>query len=183
MTDTTATPEPAGSADANGEQQQGSTGSADTGAVDHAAEAEKWKALARKHEQEAKANREKAAKFDEVERSRMTDDEKRAAREKELETEASTAKAELAKVRAAIEAGLDVKFADRLKGSTPEELLADAKSLIEVVGSKTDSAPPPAKFDGGPQGDAPPAAPKDGNDWLRQTVEQRKAQGSMTLKL
>ncbi len=48
---------------------------------------------------------------------------------------ADAAEGELRRVRAALNAGLDVDFADRLRGTTVEELEADAKSLAERLGA------------------------------------------------
>ena len=47
-----------------------------TATVDHAAEAEKWKALSRKNEDKAKANADKAKKFDDLVASQATEQEK-----------------------------------------------------------------------------------------------------------
>lgn len=44
--------------------------------VDYKAEAEKWQVLARKHEERAKANADKAKGYDELKRSQMTEQEK-----------------------------------------------------------------------------------------------------------
>lgn len=44
--------------------------------VDYKAEAEKWQALARKHEERAKSNADKAKGFDELKKSSMTEQEK-----------------------------------------------------------------------------------------------------------
>lgn len=44
--------------------------------VDYKAEAEKWQALARKHEDRAKTNAEKAKGYDELKKSQMTEQEK-----------------------------------------------------------------------------------------------------------
>ena len=44
--------------------------------TDYKAEADKWKALARKHEEKAKANAEKAKGYDELRASQMTEQEK-----------------------------------------------------------------------------------------------------------
>ena len=50
--------------------------SADTAPVDHAAEAEKWKALAQKHEQRAKANATAATELEKFKQQSMTDAER-----------------------------------------------------------------------------------------------------------
>lgn len=51
--------------------------------VDHAAEAEKWKTLAKKHEERAKSNADKAKGYDELKASQMTEQEKATAAARE----------------------------------------------------------------------------------------------------
>jgi hypothetical protein len=60
-----------------------------------------------------------------------------------LTAQTSTKDLELAKVRATAAAGLDLSFADRLKGATEDEFKADAISLAEQFGKKA----PPAFVD------------------------------------
>jgi hypothetical protein len=56
----------------------------DTGTVDHAAEAEKWKNLARKHEERAKANQTAAKELESLRQSQMTEQERAVAEAKAL---------------------------------------------------------------------------------------------------
>lgn len=107
-----------------------------------AAEVEKWKTLARKHEQNAKANADAAKRLAEIEAAQKSAEEKAA--EARTQAEERAAKAELALMRrdAAEEAGLPKGWADRLRGTTAEELLADAKALAkELPGQSTQTAP------------------------------------------
>ena len=104
---------------------------------DHKAEAEKWKALARKHEGQAKANADAARKLKEIEDADKTE----ADRAKEAAAEAAqrAEKAEGAQLR--LDVALDKapegmtiaqvrKLAKRLSGSNREELEADAAELF-----------------------------------------------------
>ena len=50
-------------------------------------------------------------------------------------SEGSTAKAEAARLRVAIEKGVPAALVDRLRGDTAEDLAADADALLELVGS------------------------------------------------
>lgn len=105
------------------------------------AEAEKWKALSRKNEEQAKANAEKAKKFDELEEANKTEQEKLLARaeaaekklsEREAKDAAAATAAEVAK-----EKGVPVSA---LRGSTKEELEAHADELLAIL-PKKDPAP------------------------------------------
>lgn len=174
MTDTTVTTTEAEPATAIGGTAAATTTDPDTGrTVDAAQEAEKWKELARKHEKDAKANAAAAKRLAEIEASQMTEQEKANAASKELETRAVTAESELARVKAAIEAELPLEFADRLKGSTHEELVADAKKLAEVFGKKPATTTQAASFDGGVRGEGG-VAPQDAEAWLREHVAAKR---------
>ena len=105
------------------------------------AEAEKWKALSRKNEEQAKANAEKAKKFDELEEANKTEQEKLLARaeaaekklaDREAKDAAAATAAEVAK-----EKGVPVSA---LRGSTTEELEAHADELLAIL-PKKDPAP------------------------------------------
>jgi hypothetical protein len=115
--------------------------------TDFAAEAEKWKALARKNEQRAKENAEKAKRLDDLEESQKTELEKL-----QGQLAAATAAAEAAesaRLRASIAAKHGVPEA-LLTGSTEEALEEAATALLAFKGTQP-SAPSP---DGqGRQGD------------------------------
>jgi len=82
----------------------------------------------------------------------------------------------------ALEHGLPADFADRLVGSTPEELAEDAERLKGFMAPQTPATPPPPSgtADGGPQGTP---APTPG---LREQIAAAEAAGdfqkSMALK-
>lgn len=114
------------------------------------AEVEKWKALSRKNEEQAKANAEKAKKFDELEDANRTEQEKLLARAEEAEKrlaerEAKDAAAEMA-AEVARDKGVPV---EALRGSNREELEAHADALAALLPKK----PPAPSADGQGEGD------------------------------
>lgn len=107
-------------------------------AVDHVAEAAKWKALARKHEEQAKANADKAKRLDALEEANKSELEKVLARAEAAEKAA--AEATLKALRADVATAKGVPAA-LLSGSTQEELEAAADALLAFKGT---AAPPKA---------------------------------------
>lgn len=104
---------------------------------DHKAEAEKWKALARKHETQAKANATAATELAKIKEADKTEAQKAADKAAEMEQRATAA--ELASLRTDVALdkapeGMSVaqvrKLAKRLAGATREELEADAVELF-----------------------------------------------------
>lgn len=93
------------------------------------ADVDKWRALARKHEKQAKDNADAAKRLAEIE------DADKSALDKATETlaaesaRADKAEQKLMRYEAAVKAGLDAKHIHRLHGDTEDELLADAKAL------------------------------------------------------
>lgn len=131
----------------------------DTGAPDLAAEVDKWKALARKHEQDAKAGKAAAAKLAELEESQKSEQQKVMERLEAAERERDALRTESLRLRIAADKGLTPKQAARLRGSTEEELLADADELL------TEFQPGPRRpvgdVDQGARGSTPePSDPK-----------------------
>lgn len=124
----------------------------DTGEKDWAAEAAKWKALARKHEDASKANADKAKRLDELEESQKTELQKAA--DRAAAAEAKVAEIEARAMRAEVAAAKGVPAA-LLTGSTQEELEAAADALIAFRGAK-----PPADFGAGPRGTDVHSKPK-----------------------
>jgi hypothetical protein len=131
------TGEPEGGAPADGQQdgsgdqdQQGGTGT-DPQQPDPAADAAKWKALARKHEAQAKANADAAARLAAIEESQKSEQQKLAERLAAAEERARTA--ELAALRAEVASakGVPAALALRLTGATREDLEADADTLLQ----------------------------------------------------
>lgn len=99
--------------------------------TDWVAEANKWKALSRKHEDQSKANADKAKQFDEI-----TDANKSAidkAVDRAAKAEARAAEVEVRALRAEVAADKGVP-ADLLSGSTQEELEASADRLLAFRG-------------------------------------------------
>lgn len=111
--------------------------------TDHAAEAAKWKAMARKHEAQAKANAEAARKLAEVEDAKKTETERATEKATEAEQRAAAAESRALQIEVAMDKAPDGmslaqvrKLAKRLTGATREELEADADELF------ADFAPP-----------------------------------------
>lgn len=103
------------------EDEQETEGQPAKGEPDHKAEAAKWKALARKHETQAKTNASAAKELAEVRKSSMTDQEKAVAKARdEAKVEA---RAEMAAGRA--EDAIRFAIGDRLPAGDLDELLAD----------------------------------------------------------
>lgn len=106
-------------------------------AVDHAAEAAKWKALARKHEETAKANVEKAKRLDALEEANKSETEKLIARAEAAEKAAAEATSKALRADVAAAKGVPAAL---LSGSTQEELEAAADALLAFKGT-TPKAP------------------------------------------
>lgn len=98
---------------------------------DWKAETDKWKALARKHEDQSKANAGKAKQFDEITDAQKTELERLT--ERAAQAEAKAAEVEQRAVRAEVSAAKGVPAA-LLSGSTQEELEASADALLEFRG-------------------------------------------------
>lgn len=131
------------------------------------AEAEKWKAFARKHEDTAKANADKAKRFDEFEESQKTEQQKLADAATAAKAETDATKAELARVKAAVKHGLTEDDLDLLgTHGTPEEIDARAERLATRLKGVEASKPKP-DFGGGERGaDVGGGAPVDVIDGL-----------------
>lgn len=105
---------------------------------DWASEAEKWKALARQNEARAKANAEKATKFDEMEEQSKTELQK-AIEAAEAEKKRATAlEIQVLKAQVAAKHNVDARF---LVGTTEEELTTCAESLLEWRGTQAPKEP------------------------------------------
>jgi hypothetical protein len=135
-------------ADDDDKPDTGATDSGDTGDAtgqtgkDWQAEAEKWKALARKHEANAKANAGAAAKLATLEEADKTEIQKLTDRVTLAEKRAEEAETKALRAEVAGSMGLTAAQAKRLVGSTEEELRADAAELLESFGGgkKADDA-------------------------------------------
>jgi hypothetical protein len=105
--------------------------------TDPMAEVEKWRALARKHEAEAKRNAEAAAKLKQLEDAQKSEIEKMREAAETAKREAETARVEAMKWRVAAKLGIPAQIAARLHGSTEDELEADAKELMAAFAKST----------------------------------------------
>jgi hypothetical protein len=113
----------------------GETAAAEEGesSVDFAAEAAKWKELARKNEARAKENSDKAKRFDEIEEASRSDLEKAQARIDELER--ASAEANAARIRSDIARTKGVPV-ELLTGSDEDSLTAQADALLAFKGTQ-----------------------------------------------
>ena len=123
------------------------------------AQADKWKGLSRKNEEQAKANAAAAKRLADIEESNKSAEEKAAERTRAAEQTAASASQEAAKLRVALSKGLPADLVDRLVGSTPEELAEDADRLMALI------KPAAASFDAGARTTA--TAPTDMNALIR----------------
>jgi hypothetical protein len=124
-------------------------------------------------ERKAKSAAEKQAKVAEKQLSELqkrlqefedrdkTEAQKLAEAKATAESEAATAKQELLRYKVAANKKLPAELAARLRGSTEEEMAADADSLLEVLGQRQTPS-----YDGGVRKPAP--APTDMNALIRQ---------------
>lgn len=124
-------------------------------------EVAKWKALARKHEQQAKANAEAAKRLKEIEDAEKSESQKLAEALEEAKQDAATKGTELARLRAAIKHGLSEDDLDLLGDGTPDEIEARAARLAQRLGG-TDSGKRPVKSLG-----TKTDPPVDADTWLR----------------
>lgn len=111
---------------------------------DPAAEIEKWKALSRKNEAQAKANAEKAQKFDALEEANKTELQKlidRAEKAEQIATQLQTEK-DRAALAAKVVKDTDVP-ASMLHGKTEEEMRVELEQLLAFRGATAPAAPAP----------------------------------------
>lgn len=123
-------------------------GGTDTEPTDLAAQVEKWKALARKHENAWKSTADKARQFDELTEAQKTELQK--ATDRAAAAEAKAAEIQTRATRAEVAAAKGVP-ANLLSGTTQEELEASADALLAFRGPAT-RAPSPQEAGAGQQG-------------------------------
>lgn len=104
--------------------------------------AEKWKALARKHEERAKENAEKAKAYDEFVESQKTEQQKLAEAKAAAEKQAADTAAELAVMRAAVKYGLTEDDLELLEGVPADQVDARAKKIADRLGGQRKTAFP-----------------------------------------
>ena len=110
-------------------------------APDPAAEVEKWRALARKHEARAKENATAAARLAEIEDAAKSEAQRLAERAEKAERALQDATLRSLRLEVAAEKGVPAAL---LTGTTAEELAASADALLEFRGAapKPPAAPP-----------------------------------------
>ena len=121
----------------------------ETATVDWKAEAEKWKALSRQNEDRAKANADKAKRFDAIEEQSKSEMQKLVEAKEAAERRAAAAETASLKARIAASKGVDV---DLLTGTTQEEITASADRLLAWRGPVTPLAST-SSADAGQRGD------------------------------
>lgn len=119
--------------------------------------------VARERAQHADAV-EKAKKFDELQEASKSDLEKVTGERDTLKTAAESATAEALRLRVALTKQLPAELIDRLRGSTKEELEADADELLKLVKPQGRTS-----FDGGKGRESGPA-PTGMNEMLRKAA-------------
>lgn len=92
-----------------------------------------WKAMSRKHEAEAKKNRDAAAELEKIRASKRTAEEKAQKERDDAKAEAEAARAEAARERAARKYGLSDEDLDFLEGTPADKFDAKAKALSERI--------------------------------------------------
>lgn len=105
-----------------------------------AGEGTDWQAEARKWEARAKENKAAADKLAELEEAQKTEAQKVADRLQRAEEERDQAQAQLMRRDVAAAANLPAEVADRLRGSTREELEQDARSFAALLGDRQTQA-------------------------------------------
>ena len=93
----------------------------------------KWKAMARKHEGQARANAKAAERLAQLEDANKTELERAKERAEKAEAAAKTADARAMRLEVAQAKGLSLSLATRLQGATREELEADADDLLKEM--------------------------------------------------
>jgi membrane protein involved in colicin uptake len=116
---------------------------------DWKAEAEKWKALSRKHESQAKTNAEAAKRLKELEDAAKSELQKATDGKASADRQAAEQRAEAMRLRVALRKGLTETQAKRLVGESEEELEADADELLasftQTKGSAADGGGKPTR--------------------------------------
>ncbi|MDN6655880.1 MAG: DUF4355 domain-containing protein, partial [Bifidobacterium crudilactis] len=133
-------PEGGGSPEPEGNQPTGTAGEQpQTGDLDWKAEAEKWKAMSRKHEQNEKTNADKARRFDELEEQSKTELQKAQEAAAKSQAEAEALRLENMKARIALEKNVPVEL---LAGNNEDTIRASADKALEWRGITPPATPP-----------------------------------------
>lgn len=147
----------------------------DTGAaksVDWEAETSKWKALARKHEQSAKANADAAKRLTAIEDAQKTEQQRLQERAQAAERELTALQSANARLRAATVYGIPAELVDLLGDGGEEQINERAELLAAKLASSapapTSATPPPTRpVESLKPGAAPAGADPDPDAWLR----------------
>jgi hypothetical protein len=148
---------------------------------DWKAEAEKWRALARKHENqhlsvlgfkskdEIESLRDAAEKYRQVEEAQKTEIQKATERAQAVEQQLSEMRAQNARLLAAATYNLPPELIERIGGSTEEEISANAEALAAFLDEQRKAAAPQQRpVESLTPGAAPAsAAPLSPDEWIR----------------
>lgn len=141
--------------------------------TDPRAEADKWKALSRKNEEQAKKNAADAKAWREYQDSKKTDDEKREEREQTLAAERDDTKRENALLRLGVKHSLDEEqigeIAELLEGVPVDQFADRAEKLAARISTPKRRQPDPDPTVGR---ETPPSGGSTG-DWLRDRMTGR----------
>lgn len=153
---------PAADGDGDGAADQGEQGKQ----ADPSAEIAKWKALARKHENQAKANADAAQRLKQLEDSGKSESEKLQALLDEQSKKAREATVKALKLQVAADKGLPSQLAKFLPDLDDEvDMLAAADELLEASGSAAKGGSQPTRQPKStltnPLGDDDPAASRE----------------------
>jgi hypothetical protein len=157
---------------------------------DLAAEAQKWRDLARKHERRAKENSAAAKELADLKQAGMSEQEKLSAQLAEATRERDEARADHARIMAAAAADLPVELIDDLGSGTEEEINERAGRFASVIeaevqkrvnaalgaGQGTRNGSPAARPVESMRAGSSPASgdtPNTPDQWFRQLLDQR----------
>lgn len=134
---------------------------------DLASEVEKWKAMARKHEAQSKANADKAKQFDKWQESQKTEQQKADEKLATLQSERDAALAQAALAKAALDHGLSTDDLELIGGGSPDEINAKAEKLAaRLNASKIPSTSPDPRL-------GRESKPTGSGDWLRDQLQRK----------
>lgn len=153
--------ESAGEAPVTGAEQQAQDGTATE--PDWKAEAEKWKGLARKHEDQWKANAGKVAEYDKLVEASKTDQQRLEDRATSAEGRVAGLEAENLRFQVGLAKGVPAELIGRLQGSTQEELEKDADTLLAQFANARPGVPD-LRAAAGPRSVSTEQSP---DEWLR----------------
>ncbi len=130
-----------------------------------------WQAEARKWEQRAKKDKEALDSLKKSVQTVLTPEQAEATKRtaEQAEQERDQARQEALRLRVALRSGLPETWADRLRGATEDELVADAKELAKFIqaGEQTPPAKPGVPDAGAATGRRPKPEAPDLNSLLR----------------